>query len=115
MTIHWVNFDVSRIFATRPLDLRLRPAVLRRHAMHHFRSGDIVAGCSTARAAHHLHRLTVDQTREFVDWILLQQLPNGGYARNLGITEELAGVDLDLQLRLPTTLACLWTVIELST
>lgn len=89
--------------------------VLQRHAVHHFRSGKLTAGCATARAAHHLFPLTLDRTNEFVDWILLQQLPNGGYARRRGITDELAGMDIDLQLRLPTTLACLWTIIELST
>ena len=94
---------------------RSSAVVLRRHAVHQFRSGDVAAGCSTARAAHHLSPVTSAPTNEFVNWILLQQLPNGGYARSLGITEELAGMDVDLQLRLPTTLACLWTIIELST
>jgi hypothetical protein len=94
---------------------RSSAVVLQRHAIHHLRSDDLAAGCSTARAAHHLSPLESARTNEFVDWILLQQLPNGGYARRLGITEKLAGIDVDLRLRLPTTLACLWTIIELST
>lgn len=89
-------------------------AVLGRHAVHQFRSGELASGCALVRASHHLRPLAADRADEFADHLVLQQRPDGGYGHLPGVGED-HPVDLDLHLHLPTTLTCLWTLAELHT
>jgi len=91
-------------------------AVLERHAVHQYRSGDLAAGCALVRAAHHLRPLATERAGEFIDHLLLNRRSGGGYGYLPAIGDHSADLDLDLDVRLhlPTTLTCLWTVAELN-
>jgi hypothetical protein len=81
-------------------------ALLLGYAVREFRAGDLATGCALVRAANHLVGLSRNRATRFVDHIQMQQRPDGGYGLVIG-------PEAALEVRLPMTLACLWTLAEL--
>jgi hypothetical protein len=95
--------------------------VILAHAGRLLRDSDLHTACFLLRAAHHVHPLSESRVAEFAGEIVLHQRSAGGYGL-VDLTDQLAklegdqpAIDPDFDLRLPTTLSCLWTLAELLT
>lgn len=83
------------------------------------RRRDLIAGCALLRAAHALRPLHPDRLRAVTTFLEAQQSPHGGYGlidpALLRSRSQATKIDVDVDVRLPISLAVWWTLAELNT
>jgi hypothetical protein len=83
------------------------------------RRRDLIAGCALLRAAHALRPLHHERLRAVTTFLEAQQSPHGGYGLIdpvvLRSPAQATNIDVDIDVRLPISLAVWWALAELNT